>query len=157
MSLIEEALRRVQTLPPPPVEQPRMEQREPPPRTPEVRAAPPTPTSQMPWLGVVIGSAGALILGWVVWTMVVLVRPTDVTVTHPAPAPSPRRPLMILPGKPHLELSGIIGGPGQPMAIINGRLLAPGEIIDGATLLDVTDDAARLRWRDEEIVLQLSR
>ena len=155
MSLIEEALRRVQTLPPPPVEGPRMEQREPPPRTPEVRAAPRPPASQIPWLGVVIGSAGALILGWVIWTMVVLVRPTDVA--QPAPAPSPRRPLMALSGKPYLELSGIIGGPGQPMAIINGRLLAPGEIVEGATLLDVTDDAARLRWRDEEIVLQLSR
>jgi hypothetical protein len=113
------------------------------------------PASQIPWLGVLIGSAGALILGWVVWTTAVLVRPTGVS--QPAPAPSPRRRLMALPGKPHLELSGIIGGPGQPMAIINGRLLAPGEIIDGATLLDVTDDSARLRWRDEEIVLQLSR
>ena len=154
MSLIEEALRRVQTLPPPPVERPRMEQREPPPRTPEVRAAA-QPTSQIPWLGVLIGSAGALILGWGIWTTAVLVRPTSVA--QPAPAPPPRRPLMALSGKPHLELSGIIGGPGQPMAIINGMLLAPGEIIEGATLLDVTGDSARLRWREEEIVLQLSR
>lgn len=152
MSLIEEALRRVQTLPPPP-ERPQVERREPVPSRPEVRVEP--SASQIPWLGVLIGSVGVLILGWMIWTMAVLARPTSVT--QPAPAPSPRRPLMALPGKPHLELSGIIGGPGQPMAIINGRLLAPGEVVEGATLLDVTDDAARLRWREEEIVLQLSR
>jgi len=154
MSLIEEALRRVQTLPPPP-ERPEVERRKPVPLPPAPEARVEPPASQIPWLGVLIGSAGALILGWVIWTTAVLVRPTDVA--QPAPAPSPRRPLMALPGKPHLELSGIIGGPGQPMAIINGMLLSPGEIIEGATLLDVTGDSARLRWRDEEIVLQLSR
>ena len=155
MSLIEEALRRVQTLPPP------AQRPEAIPQTPEIRAIPMVArpryrsASQIPWLGVVIGSAGVLLLGWVIWTMMVLVRPTSVP--QSVPAPSPRRARIALPTRPYLALSGIVGGPGEPIAIINGRLLAPGETIEGATLLDVTGDSARLRWRDEDVVLRLAR
>ena len=65
--------------------------------------------------------------------------------------------MLSLPTKPRLTLSGVIGGPGEPMAIINGSLLGPGDAIEGATLLDVTGDSARLRWRDEDVVLRLAR
>lgn len=161
MSLIEEALRRVQTLPPP---APRPEAM---PQAPEIRAIPITPpqprsASQIPWRGAAVGAAGVLILGWGIWMTTGVFRaasrpPQKGTASRPVPAPTSRRAMLSLPMKPQLTLSGVIGGPGEPMAIINGSLLGPGDAIEGATLLDVTGDSARLRWRDEDVVLRLAR
>ena len=108
-----------------------------------------------------MGATGVLVLGWGIWTTTSVLRatsppPQKMTVRQPEAAPS-RRAATPLPVRPDLELSGIIAGPGEPMAIINGSLLKPGDTVDGATLLEVTDDFARVRWRDEEVVLHLAR
>ena len=63
---------------------------------------------------------------------------------------SMRRPLL----QPTLRLSGIVGGSGEPLAIINGMVVRVGEMVAGATLLEVGKDFARLRWRDQDVVLR---
>ena len=55
-----------------------------------------------------------------------------------------------------LVLSGIAAGPGQPYAVINGQVVGVGEFIGDSTLLEVTESAVRLRRPDgTEIILRL--
>lgn len=64
--------------------------------------------------------------------------------------PAVRRPLL----QPTLRLSGIVGGPGEPLAIINGAIVRVGEEVAGATLLEIGQDFARVRWRDQDMILR---
>ncbi len=77
--------------------------------------------------------------------------PQPVVAQAPAhPKPRPKR-------APELSLNGIVEGRGEPLAIINGMILRVGESVAGATLLEIRGDEARLRWRDEDLVLTTSR
>ncbi|MBI3324411.1 MAG: hypothetical protein HYZ92_03940 [Candidatus Omnitrophica bacterium] len=75
----------------------------------------------------------------------------------PAPAPMPliilrREPPPLKP--PELKLNGVVQGVGEPFAIINGAIVHLGESVAGATLLDVDENSARLRWKDQELRLR---
>ncbi|MBI4322737.1 MAG: hypothetical protein HY596_00495 [Candidatus Omnitrophica bacterium] len=111
-----------------------------------------------------LAGGSALIAGIVIWEAWVYVAPAagrlrrPVAAARPAGAqavqtsfsPSMHRPLL----QPTLRLSGIVGGPGEPLAIINGTIMRVGEMVAGATLLEVGEDFARLRWRDQDVVLR---
>ena len=59
--------------------------------------------------------------------------------------------------QPTLILNGTIEGSGEPLAIINGSIRRVGETVEGATLLEIKKDAARLQWHDQEIVIRTTR
>ena len=113
--------------------------------------------------GLLIGGS-ALIAGIVMWEAwmyltpatgrtprpVAAARPAAAQVAQTSFSPSMRRPLL----QPTLRLSGIVGGPGEPLAIINGTIVRVGEMVAGATLLEVGEDFARLRWRDQDVLLR---
>jgi len=163
MSVIEEALRRVQALPP--------QASQPPPRRSQDKESPAWRPSHLHWM--VLGAVGVLVGGWGIWTLVVLLSPPPTVqqevVSRPARpgngdwragAQHVRPRSALNPGgalRPSLQLSGVVTGPGEPMAIINGHILKIGDRIEGATLLEVTDTSARLHWRDREFILRLAR
>ncbi|MBI3320147.1 MAG: hypothetical protein HYZ89_06135 [Candidatus Omnitrophica bacterium] len=114
--------------------------------------------------GLLVGGS-ALITGLVIWGARVSLTPSagrlrrPVASTRPAGArvvqtaafsPAMQKPLL----QPTLRLSGIVGGPGEPLAIINGTIVRMGERVAGAMLLEVGEDFARLRWRDRDVVLR---
>ena len=168
MSLIEEALRRVQEAGRAP------ERREPP--APLVQPpAPVTRTQGSPlatasrrsraWRqAVLLGGGTALVVGLVVWRFRTLAGP-DVATTHsPSPpvvestlSPAPQPPLPQPLPQPHLELTGIVEGHGESFAIINGNIMRVGDTLDGATLLEVGGESARVHWGDGELVLRLTQ
>lgn len=78
--------------------------------------------------------------------------PPAIAKPSPAVATHNRRNL-----KPSLILNGVVEGGGEPLAIINGSILQIGETVAGATLLEIKKDTARLRWRDQEIVIRTTR
>ena len=115
--------------------------------------------------GLLIGGSAliASIVLWEAWVSlapatgrlrqpVAVARPAGARVVQTSLSPSMHRPLL----QPTLRLSGIVGGPGEPLAIINGSVLRVGEQVAGATLLEVGEDFARLRWRDQDVVLRTS-
>ena len=77
----------------------------------------------------------------------------------PQPPPLPATPALSPPpsSPPALTLNGVVVGVGEPFAIINGGFVRLGETIDGATLLEVTSDSAKLRWQEHDLVLRMSR
>ncbi len=137
-----------------------------------------------PWIGffaTVGGSAALLLLGlWLgaLWNgqgrqaAVVESQPVPVRAARPhaepatvsVVAPTPIQPIVRAPhlsppksSPPKLELQGVVEGGGEPIIVVNGRIVRLGETVDGATLLDVRDSVARFRWQDKELVLQTSR
>lgn len=77
------------------------------------------------------------------------------TMVKPAPEPGPilqRRSQP--PQPPELKLNGVVEGVGEPFAIINGSIVRLGESVAGATLIAVDRDNARLRWMDQELRLR---
>jgi hypothetical protein len=66
------------------------------------------------------------------------------------PAPAKRK-------RPDLTLNGTVEGRGEPVAIINGMILRIGDSIAGATLLEIWGEEARLRWRDQDLILSTTR
>ena len=55
---------------------------------------------------------------------------------------------------PPLALTGIVNGPGEPMALINGKIARLGDVVDGAVLLEVGTGFARVRWQNQELILR---
>ena len=53
-----------------------------------------------------------------------------------------------------LTLNGVVGGPGEPLAIINGEIIRLGETVNGATLVTVEESSATLRRDGQDVVLQ---
>lgn len=113
--------------------------------------------------GLLIGGSAliASIVLWEAWVSlapatgrlrqpVAVARPAGARVVQTSLSPLMHRPLL----QPTLRLSGIVGGPGEPLAIINGSVLRVGEQVAGATLLEVGEDFARLRWRDQDVILR---
>lgn len=87
---------------------------------------------------------------------------------HPAPAPAPivevmqpaipQDPAAAEPKKerplPALALSGILFSEQGSVALINGRLIKEGSVIDGATLKKVYTDKVELVFEDKRITLR---
>ncbi|GEM_PF-1810047 len=141
----------------------------------------PTHATVGPWIGffaTVGGSAALLLLGlWLgaLWNgqgrQAPLAEPQQAPVraarsrAEPATvsvvAPTLIQPVVRAPrlnpprsSPPKLELQGVVEGVGEPIIVVNGRIVRLGETVDGATLLDVRDSVARFRWQDKELVLQ---
>ena len=59
------------------------------------------------------------------------------------------------PAAPSFTLNGVVEGVGEPFAIINGSIVHLGERVNGATLVEVRGNRARLRRENssEELVL----
>lgn len=75
----------------------------------------------------------------------------SVLVQKPAP-PIPSQPT------PTYVLTGVVQGRGQPYAVINGQIVAIGEMVGAARLLQITDAAVRLRTAEgEEFELYVPR
>jgi len=91
------------------------------------------------WLGPVLIGLALLFLtaGVIVWQVWLYITPV----------PSPTQ----------LELHGVVEGTGEPLAIINGRIVHLGETVEGATLVEVGKHTARLRRRKRDIVLRTAQ
>jgi len=157
MSLIEEALRKAQLEGPGGRQGSSVAVEDPSPRTvsfPQVRPVAQAPSAQ-PAIPLAAG-AGLLAIGvlaWMWWGH--SARPPAIASspasTVPAAAPRP-----VFRKQPPFQLTGVVGGPGEPLAIINGQIVKVGDAVSGAVLLEVASDSARLRWGDEELVLKTS-
>ena len=158
MSLIEEALRRAQ-------EEGSLSQRE----TPiHVQLPDPVPAAEsaqeasrptLNWAAIVtVAMVGAL--AWIAWGR--MAAPVSRSVSRqpsqaaraPAVAEPTGHPVVRRAFSPVLTLHGIVEGSGEPLALINDNVLRVGDVIEGATLVDVKADAATLRWRDQELILK---
>ncbi len=185
MSLIEEALRRAQTIPAkhPEASTPEVSVPSSVPEPPPLMFSPLIGTRLLNakwWVGLAVGGAAMVVL--VLWGYSVMLRwqltkitkatpePQPAAVSAPAPvdiprAASPQPVVAQAPANPkprpkrapELALNGIVEGRGEPLAIINGMILRVGESVAGATLLEIRGEEARLRWRDEELVLSTTR
>ena len=74
-----------------------------------------------------------------------------------AVTPVTKTPTLVKRKRPELTLNGIVEGRGEPVAIINGMILRIGDSVAGAILLEIRGEEARLRWRDEELLLSTTR
>lgn len=170
MSLIEEALRRTQHAPvvPEPKSVPAgvTVQAPPQPIRPVAtlrRQETSRPRAGFRWQlpAAVLGIGVVVIGGLMVQERIATPRPVQRAQSIPAAAKAPtpvasaKQLLGISP--PTLELSGVVEGAGESLAIINGIIVKVGETIEDATLLDARQDSARLRWRDQELVLRTGR
>ncbi len=54
-----------------------------------------------------------------------------------------------------LELEGIVYAEGSPMALINGRVVAPGGYVEGYTVVRIERDRVELKGDDGTIILTL--
>ena len=184
MSLIEEALRRVQDIRPPasrtsaprqtplppPVQQEHPQALQPTLRhRPSDDAAPVNPMLRgfaAKWIGLL--AILGIVVGVSLWTyrFMETLRPVNVVLPTPPPAPiqlasesrlAPNTPTP--PPQPVLKLTGVVEGVGEPFAIINEQIVRLGEDVDGAVLVAVEDNRARLRWKksNEEVTLRTIR
>ncbi len=185
MSLIEEALRRVQDLRPP-TPSPRKTPAYPPPPPADYSPPPKSVAARQPleledaapvnpllrgfaarWIGLL--AVLGIVVGASLWMyrFVSTLHPTRVALPTPPAAPlmvaSAQAPaskkVPALPPEPTLKLTGVVEGVGEPFAIINEQIVRLGEEVDGAVLVAVNDNRARLRRRDsnEEVNLQTIR
>ena len=178
MSLIEEALRRIQdplltkhgaSASAPLVVAPKTE---PPPAvhswqtTPSPFPRPPAAAPSVnPLLAVsfsVLALTAVIVIGGAFWIgHRVVMQPTQVVISEPPdrPKPSERRaapvvqPVAPTPETPAvpgngLTLSGIVEGMGESYAVINGLIVGVGEQVGGATLLEIASGTVRLRRAD---------
>jgi len=89
-------------------------------------------------------------------------RPVELEAPAPEPVSerlpaAPRRARGGSPGEDGLQLTGIVEGSGEPLAMINGMVLGIGDRVEGATLLEIANGSVRLRRADgNETVLQVS-
>ena len=83
-------------------------------------------------------------------------RPIASGATKPVSAGDP---LTAVPGfeAPPFVLNGVVRGKGEPLAIINGRILKVGDGIEAATLAEIAQESARLRWPDRELIIRINR
>lgn len=101
------------------------------------------------------------IIAWEVWSYVIP-RGSPMPVSarreiHQAMTTGDRAGVAPRPVRRQLELTGVVEGGGEPLAIINGQIMRVGETVDGATLIAVDRNTARLRHRGQEIVLQTNQ
>ena len=56
---------------------------------------------------------------------------------------------------PRLQVSGIIWDEQGPTALINNKLLAPGEKIKGARIVSIEQDSVKFHYQGKEFQIQL--
>lgn len=56
---------------------------------------------------------------------------------------------------PTLNLSGIIKGRGEPMAIIDNKVIGVGDMIKGAFVVKIGSDSVNMVYKDQEFVLRI--
>ena len=186
MSLIEEALRRIQDpllakhesgAQAPPKPAPRAE---PAPAahswpTTPLPSLPPIPAAMNPLLAVsfsVLALTAVIVLGGTFWIgHHMVMRPTPIFISEPAERSQPRerpaaalaQPVTLAPAVTPaagdgFTLSGIVEGMGEPYAVINGLIVGAGERVGDATVLDVANGVVKLRRENgREIVLSVPR
>ncbi len=76
------------------------------------------------------------------------VVPAPVPATAVDSVPAEERPL------PVLTLSGILFGPEGSLALINGRIVREGGMVEGAKLVKVSSDRVELSFDDQKIILR---
>ncbi len=182
MSLIEEALRRVQdpklakTVAAPPSQpsgEPSVAHSWPVTPMPTVKTPSSTapPRSIMPLAALLVGlAAGSWMIG-VAWlarspqpvsTRSRSTQPHAATPSQPAPLPvasvAPSSSSHRREASPSMVLSGVVVGRGDPYAMIDGRIVGIGEQVDGGTVEEITQQQVKLRLADSsEVVLQVAR
>ena len=172
MSLIEEALRRVQQ--PLPGEQTRPQQKPSAVQTPPPAAAPaeappahswettaspeppsvPRPAAAPPT--VVLVATAVLVVailmfsGGVFWLgrMSSSAKSLRAKTPRAAPAAAASAPAQVHDGQTYLVLSGVVIGVGAPYAVINGEIVAVGDSIGGATVQEITSNAVLVGMDD---------
>ncbi len=119
--------------------------------------------SAVRWLR--LGIVGTGVVAMMLWTYHVTVGSRPLVVSAP-PAPHkteiasaalPSEPAPDQPPEPVFVLNGVVGGVGEPFAIINGTIVHLGETIDEATLLRVDSEAATLRRKGKTFVLRTAK
>ena len=82
----------------------------------------------------------------------------SVSAAHPTKAaPRQRNTSPLPPPEPVFALNGVVGGVGEPFAIINGIIVHLGETIEDATLVSVDAGTAKLRRKEKILVLQTAK
>jgi len=118
----------------------------------------------------ILGFTAALIFGGALWMWRTLSHErtpvaqaplgTDAAMEPPASSarPLPAEPAATTDAVPGFTLTGIVEGLGEPYAVINGLIVAEGETVGKATLLDIGEGTVRLRFADgTETVLRVAR
>lgn len=172
MSLIEEALRRVQDpssgasggVKAPPKPSPAKQESpaaphswtaEKPAPVPPPAASPFPASSQQPWillvvLAAVAGCAVALLAGGLVW-MKTTPSATKAAAQNPVSETSQQQPVKIqrkaVSANP-LNLSGVVAGEGAPYAVINGKIFSVGEQVEGAKIIAIDSRSVTLEYQN---------
>jgi len=181
MSLIEEALRRVKDpLVPPASATAQKPRKAAVPQTPTAHSWPPTPppspvppaaatpTTLLTMVTItILGLTAALIAGGAIWMWrtlntgnAPLVSPLAAPAASGFPATNapPEPPAAAPEARPEFHLTGIVEGLGEPYAVINGSIVAVGETVGQAVLLDIGEGTVKLRLADgKETVLRVAR
>jgi hypothetical protein len=55
------------------------------------------------------------------------------------------------------KLSGIVQDESKPLAVINDRIVGPGEIVNGARVIEINDDSVKLVYKGKKIILYFSK
>ena len=181
MSLIEEALRRVKDPLVPPSTTVKAPRKAAPPQTPATAHSwPTTPASSASQPAAaasaalltmvtiaILGLTAVLIFGGAIWMWRTLNGKTrvesareettpDTTVPREGSAPAALAASTDSP--PEFSLTGIVEGSGEPYAVINGSIVAEGEAVGTATLLEIGEGTVKLRLANrKEAVLRVSR
>jgi hypothetical protein len=58
-----------------------------------------------------------------------------------------------VPGGGTLKLNGIAYSPDRPIAVLDGRAMAPGETVQGFTLVEVQSDRVKLQGHGATVYL----
>ena len=62
---------------------------------------------------------------------------------------------MTLPGGPKIALEGIVFSETNPVALINGKVLPPGGVVEEFTIVSIKPDRVELNGRGVTIVVTL--
>ena len=145
MSLIEAALRKAHVPPSVPENSEVSASKARPPLTPTMRGRMPP---VMWWLGGGFAVAIGLLLYEAVRLFHVSAAPPTTPLRHAAFS------LHRTSREAELKLSGIIKGSDESLAIINGTVVRPGDVVEGALVTEVNTTSVRLRRRTKDIILK---
>ena len=180
MSLIEEALRRVKDPLVPPATTAKPPQKAASAQAPATAHSWPTTPSPAPSQPAaaapaalltmvtiaILGLTAALIFGGAIWMWRTLngnarvdsAAEPALNTTVPRAQPASATPAVSTNSPPEFNLTGIVEGSGEPYAVINGSIVATGETVGTATLLDIGQGTVTLRLANgKEAVLRVSR
>jgi len=64
-------------------------------------------------------------------------------------------PLNEAVAQPDLEVSGIVVGEGESLAIVNGKMVKAGDEIDGVKVIEIGEGAVKFKYKDDVFIKQL--